>query len=27
LHAGEAEELCALAEERELVLMPGHLLL
>ena len=27
LHAGEAEELCALAEERDLVLMPGHLLL
>jgi predicted dehydrogenase len=27
LHAAEAEELCALAEERELVLMPGHLLL
>jgi predicted dehydrogenase len=27
LHAREAEELCALAEERELVLMPGHLLL
>ncbi len=27
LQAGEAEELCALAEERELVLMPGHLLL
>jgi predicted dehydrogenase len=27
LHAGEAEELCALAEERGLVLMPGHLLL
>jgi predicted dehydrogenase len=27
LHATEAEELCALAEERELVLMPGHLLL
>ena len=25
--AGENEELCALAEERELVLMPGHLLL
>jgi predicted dehydrogenase len=27
LQAAEAEELCALAEERELVLMPGHLLL
>jgi predicted dehydrogenase len=27
LHAPEAEELCALAEERALVLMPGHLLL
>jgi predicted dehydrogenase len=27
LLATEAEELCALAEERELVLMPGHLLL
>jgi predicted dehydrogenase len=27
LQAPEAEELCALAEERELVLMPGHLLL
>jgi predicted dehydrogenase len=27
LYASEAEELCALAEERELVLMPGHLLL
>jgi predicted dehydrogenase len=27
LHGDEAEELCALAEERELVLMPGHLLL
>ena len=27
LHGAEAEELCALAEERELVLMPGHLLL
>jgi predicted dehydrogenase len=27
LHAGEAEELCALAGERGLVLMPGHLLL
>jgi len=27
LHAGEAEELCALAEERALVLLPGHLLL
>jgi predicted dehydrogenase len=27
LRAGEAEELCALAEERDLVLMPGHLLL
>jgi acetyltransferase-like isoleucine patch superfamily enzyme len=27
LYAAEAEELCALAEERELVLMPGHLLL
>jgi predicted dehydrogenase len=27
LRATEAEELCALAEERELVLMPGHLLL
>ena len=27
LRADEMEELCALAEERELVLMPGHLLL
>jgi predicted dehydrogenase len=27
LHADEAEELCAMAEERGLVLMPGHLLL
>jgi predicted dehydrogenase len=27
LHAAEAEELHALAEERDLVLMPGHLLL
>jgi predicted dehydrogenase len=27
LHGPEAEELCALAEERDLVLMPGHLLL
>ena len=27
LRSDEAEELCALAEERELVLMPGHLLL
>jgi len=27
LHASEAEELCELAEERGLVLMPGHLLL
>jgi predicted dehydrogenase len=27
LTAAEAEELCALAEERNLVLMPGHLLL
>jgi predicted dehydrogenase len=27
LNATEAEELCALAEERALVLMPGHLLL
>jgi predicted dehydrogenase len=27
LQASEAEELCALAEERGLVLMPGHLLL
>ena len=27
VQAGEAEELVALAEERELVLMPGHLLL
>jgi predicted dehydrogenase len=27
LRATEAEELCVLAEERELVLMPGHLLL
>ncbi len=27
LHADEAEELCAVAEERGLVLLPGHLLL
>jgi predicted dehydrogenase len=27
LSGGEAHELCALAEERELVLLPGHLLL
>jgi predicted dehydrogenase len=27
LSAGEAEELCATAEERDLVLLPGHLLL
>src|SRR5262249_16571776 len=27
LRAGEVEELCALAQERDLVLMPGHVLL